>query len=100
MFGEMRPSTPVEQKEYRRMLNKYSIPIRRSIWNMGDIEVDYCDICHQKKQVSRKYYYYGIACDCCGSSNGHFEIVRHCEDCTPQPPKYISVMMDPVWSRD
>lgn len=62
---------------------------------MGEIEIDYCDICHQKKEVQRKYYHYGIDCDCCGSPLGHFEIVRYCSDCTPEPPKYIKAKMKP-----
>ena len=31
LFGSMRHSTPAEQKEYKKMLDKYSIPIGRSI---------------------------------------------------------------------
>ena len=61
-----------------------------------DMEIDYCDICHQKKPISRKYYYYGINCKCCGSPRGHFEIVRYCEDCEPVPPKYIHAEMEPI----
>ena len=62
---------------------------------MGDIEIDYCDICHKKEQVQRKYYYYDINCECCGSKYGHFEIVRYCEDCTPVPPSHVTVEMEP-----
>lgn len=31
LFDCMRQSTPAEQEEYKEMLNKYSIPIGRSI---------------------------------------------------------------------
>lgn len=31
IFGEMRPSTPAENKAYRKMLNKYAVPTGRSI---------------------------------------------------------------------
>ena len=94
LFGKMRQSTPAEQKEYRRMLDKYSIPTGRSIWDM-DIEMDYCDICHQKKQVQRKYYHYPVNCECCGGQY-HFEIVKYCKDCKPTPPHRISAIVKPI----
>ena len=94
LFGSMRHSTPAEQKEYKKMLDKYSIPIGRSIWNM-DIEMGYCDICHKYKQLQRKYYNYNINCECCGGQY-HFEIVKYCEDCTPKPPKRILAIVDPI----
>ena len=92
----MRHSTSNEQELYERMLHKNSVVLRGDLQIMDDIEVDYCDICHQKKQVSRKYYYYGINCKCCGSTQGHFEIVRHCENCDPIPSKYIQIQIDPI----
>jgi hypothetical protein len=95
LFGLMRNSTPEEQRLYRKMLNRLSVPFGGSIFNMGDIEVGYCDICHKKAQLQRKYYYYDVNCDCCGSSQGHFEIVKYCDECTPKPPKRINVMMEP-----
>ena len=95
LFGPMRSSTIEEQEAYHKMLEKYSTSIERSIWNMSDIEVDYCDTCHKKKQIKRKYYYYDVNCDCCGSPQGHFEIVRYCDECTPNPPKRINIMMEP-----
>lgn len=52
----------------------------------SEIEMGYCDSCHQYKQVQRKYYHYAINCECCGGTT-HFEIVRYCEDCTPCPPE-------------
>ena len=58
LFGLMRSSTVEEQELCNKILKEYSTPIdERSIWDMGDIEVDYCDICHKKKQIKRKYYY-------------------------------------------
>lgn len=60
---------------------------------MPDMEVDYCDICHKKKPVTRRYYHYHINCECCGGE--HFEIVRHCKDCRPQPPHRISAIVKP-----
>lgn len=50
------------------------------------IEIDFCDFCHEKKQVERKYYYYPFDCECCGGQY-HFQYVRHCKDCEPKPPK-------------
>ena len=60
-----------------------------------DIETDYCDICHEKKQVSRKYYNYPINCECCGGQY-HFEIVKYCDKCEPSPPKWIKAEVKPI----
>lgn len=62
---------------------------------MGEIEVDYCDFCHQKTQIERKYYHYPINCECCGGQY-HFEYVRYCKDCKPRPPKRISAIVEPI----
>ena len=95
LFGEMRHSTPEEQQLYRQMLNKHSIPIKGvNIFNMNaEIEIGYCDICHQKKQLQRKYYHYNIACECCGTT--HFEVVKYCDECTPHPPHRINAIVLP-----
>ena len=65
---------------------------------MGDCEYGYCDICGKKATLLRKYYYYkidGITCDCCssgGKNKGqHFEIVRYCKNCVPEPPMGIKM---------
>ena len=60
---------------------------------MSDIEVGLCDICKEQHTLQRKYYYYGIKCDC--HSPEHFEIVRHCSVCTPQPPETITIHRTP-----
>lgn len=100
LFGPMRHSTPEEQQLYKQMIEKHSIPIEGvNIFNMGNIEVDYCDFCHQKKQVLRKYYHYPVNCECCGGTT-HFEYVRYCKDCTPKPPKYIRVEVKPIAQND
>ena len=62
----------------------------------GNIEVGKCDICKTENvQLTRKYYYYKIDCNCCGSTHNnkkvHFEIVHHCFKCNPVPPKKLSV---------
>ena len=62
----------------------------------GEIELGTCDVCHKKEvAVSRKYYKYPIPCDCCNKLGipPHLEIVRYCKDCTPVPPRRISVIM-------
>ena len=61
----------------------------------ANIEVGYCDICHKRDQLLRKYYYYSIECGCCGGNN-HFEIVSYCKNCNPKPPHRISAIVDPV----
>lgn len=61
----------------------------------GDAEFGYCDICKEQDFVTRKYYNYDIKCECCG--NRHFEIVYHCPNCTPSPPKQITVTVKPVY---
>lgn len=60
----------------------------------GDIEFGTCDVCHQDKNLNRKYYRYNIQCDCCNSKkDNHFEIVRHCNTCVPAPPINVLVNM-------
>ena len=52
-------------------------------------ERDTCDICKTYTYVKRQYYIYDEICDCC--SPKHFEVVRHCAECTPKPPKHTSI---------
>jgi hypothetical protein len=67
---------------------------------MGALERDYCSICKQIGNISRTYYYFPIACECCGSH--HHELVRHCADCKPVMPRVISLeitavkLLDPI----
>lgn len=97
LFGPMRHSTPEEQRLYREMLDKHSISLGGG--SILNIEISHCDICHKKTQVNRKYYYYPIDCDCCVGQY-HFEIIKHCKDCAPEPPKKISVIMNPIEKRN
>ncbi len=63
---------------------------------MSEHEFEKCDICKVKAILSRKYYRYNIKCDCCNRKKDfHFEIVKHCTDCLPYPPKRISVVLEP-----
>ena len=59
----------------------------------GEIEVSKCEICGKENvQVNRKYYYYEIKCGC--HFPYHFELIRHCKDCEPRPPRDIKVQLD------
>ena len=99
LFGPMRSSTLQEQELYNKMIEKYSISIEKGMYCMsGDIEKGTCDICGEYKQLSRKYYYYPVNCECCGGER-HFEIVRYCKNCTPVPPRRIKAIMKPVTER-
>lgn len=62
---------------------------------MADVEFGKCDICGKEAVLSRTYFKYRIgSCECCGSklrdgSNGHFEVVHHCNKCVPHLPTVI-----------
>lgn len=59
----------------------------------GEIEINKCEVCGKENvQVSRKYYYYDIECEC--HSPLHFEFIRHCKDCEPRPPEYIKIQLN------
>jgi hypothetical protein len=67
---------------------------------MGVLERDKCSICRKLGNISRTYYHFPIACACCGPT--HLELVRHCENCKPEMPKFTNVqiatakLLDPV----
>jgi hypothetical protein len=64
---------------------------------MKDLEYGTCEICGIQAPLHRKYYRYDIKCDCCNAKEDvHFEIVRHCRFCEPNPPSVISVVMKPI----
>ena len=65
----------------------------------AEIECGKCSICGKVGPVLRRYYYYGIDCECCSSPYGHFEIVWHCADCEPEPPRRIYLYMKPIKER-
>lgn len=60
---------------------------------MGEQELDVCSCCGKKTVVMRKYYHYSVDCDCCNGDT-HFEIVKHCENCTPRPPARARIILD------
>ena len=56
-----------------------------------------CDMCGKEAALSRKYYHYDIDCECClAPGKNHFETVRHCGECEPQPPRRITVTLRPL----
>lgn len=62
---------------------------------MRETEIGNCSVCKNESiPVNRKYYHYGIKCDC--HSPDHFEIVYHCSNCTPIPPKTTLVHIKPI----
>lgn len=62
----------------------------------GCCEYGVCDICGKSAPLDRKYYFYDIKCSCCNSADSpHFEIVRFCKNCTPVPPRRLSVVFEP-----
>jgi len=64
---------------------------------MGEIEIGTCTVCQKENvPVVRTYYRYDIKCDCCnGKDDDHFEIAVHCSECTPKPPRRVSVSIQP-----
>ena len=64
---------------------------------MGDIESGRCDICNKTvNSLERHYYRYAIKCTCCNDINSpHFEVVRHCKDCKPKPPRTVTAIIEP-----
>lgn len=61
----------------------------------GEIMIGKCDICGKDNiEIQRKYYHYDIKCEC--HSPRHFEIVEHCKNCTPKPPKKTTVYIEPI----
>lgn len=62
---------------------------------MGQIMIGKCQICGKENvPLKRKYYYYGLKCEC--HSPEHFEIVEHCKDCIPKPPKKTTISIKPI----
>lgn len=56
---------------------------------MGDIEYGRCDVCGTDGNVTRTYFFFPIACECCGPT--HFVMKRHCLGCTPSMPLTLDV---------
>lgn len=57
----------------------------------GSIEFGKCDICGKNAQLNRKYYHYDIQCECC--SPNHFDLICHCDNCHPKPPKQTTIKL-------
>ena len=64
-------------------------------------ELGICQLCNKQDTiVLRKYYYYDIKCECCmvtHEGNGvHAEMVYHCIDCEPKPPRKLIFEAKPL----
>ena len=57
----------------------------------GNIEYGTCDVCKKDAPLQRKYYHYNIKCEC--HAPNHFELVKHCADCTPVEPKETKITL-------
>jgi hypothetical protein len=57
----------------------------------GSSEFGECDICGEIKPLQRKYFNYPIKCEC--HSPYHFEVVHHCNNCTPIEPKETTITL-------
>ena len=57
----------------------------------GEIEFGKCEICGKNKELTRTYFRYDIKCEC--HSPYHFELVRHCYDCTPIEPTETKITL-------
>ena len=55
----------------------------------GSIEHGFCECCGKVDFLERTYFYYNIKCDC--HSPQHFELTRHCKNCTPIEPKITKI---------
>lgn len=61
---------------------------------MGDQEFGKCPKCGRNAPLNRTYYYYDIPCECCQcSEHKHFEIVWHCDECSPIAPSVITPIL-------
>ena len=59
---------------------------------MAEQEIGTCDVCLlNNTQLSRKYYYYDIECECCVGR--HFTFVRYCRSCEPEEPNETKIHM-------
>lgn len=55
-----------------------------------ECEYGICEICGRTAALDRTYFCYdNLKCEC--HNNGHFEIVSHCDKCTPDLPKELKV---------
>lgn len=63
----------------------------------GGVMYGKCDICGKEANLTRKYYKYGIKCEC--HSPEHFEIVEHCSECTPVAPDRTAITIKPIESK-
>lgn len=60
----------------------------------AEAEYGRCDVCGKSATLVRTVFEYDFKCQC--HSPNHFELVRHCTDCTPEPPKETTVTVKPT----
>jgi len=65
---------------------------------MGDQEFGKCPYCKEEKPLNRKYYRYDIKCEC--HSPQHFEIVWHCNNCTPHEPRVTNIEINTEYLKE
>ena len=60
---------------------------------MASQEAGTCSVCGRTvTPINRTYFYYDVNCSCCNSKDEqHFEIVWHCDNCEPKPPRTITI---------
>ena len=61
----------------------------------GEVEYGRCDCCGKDALLQRQYFDYDIKCDCCVGDK-HFEMVRHCSNCTPRIKTTIKITLENV----
>jgi hypothetical protein len=57
----------------------------------GAVEFGKCEVCGKESTLSRTHFDYPIRCEC--HSPNHFEMVRHCDDCTPKEPRETKIIL-------
>lgn len=57
-----------------------------------DQEMGTCGVCRKENAIlQRTYFHYDIKCEC--HSPNHFELIRHCNDCTPVEPNKTKIYL-------
>lgn len=59
---------------------------------MTENEFGKCRVCGKEGIIERTYFHYNVECEC--HSPKHFEIVFHCNTCTPKEPIQTKVLLN------
>lgn len=57
----------------------------------GCVEHGICEVCGNEDFLTRTYFRYPIKCEC--HSPQHFELIRHCKNCTPKEPEITKIQL-------